>query len=64
MLRRLLQGNVSQVRDMAYGPLVFVPLAEINSLYVIYVRVSVILNFLIHDKISINFENQVKEWGK
>ena len=48
---------------MAYGPIDFESLAEINSVYVIYVRVSVILNFLIH-KISINFENQVKEWGK
>ena len=49
---------------MAYGPLVFVSLAEINSVYVIYVRVPVILNILMHEKISINSKNQVKEWGK
>ena len=34
MLKRLLQGNVSQVSDMVYGPLVLVPFAEINNVYV------------------------------
>ena len=34
LLKRLLQGNVSQVNDMVYGPLVLVPFAEINNVYV------------------------------
>ena len=34
MLKRLLQGNVSQVSDMVYGPLVLVAFAEINNVYV------------------------------
>ena len=46
---------------MAYGPIDFESLAEINS---VYVRVPVILNILMHEKISINSKNQVKEWGK
>lgn len=34
LLKRLLQGNVSQVSDMVYWPLVLVPLAGIKNVYV------------------------------